>query len=145
MTDGPAKFKDLSVLAKGHIAELAVMMRAVSHGIEVFRPTVDGCHTDAIMVPPSGELCKIQIKLVRTYPKRPKPHIDIRMKFTSGKPVKYEEGAYDFLIGYDAAVDRAYIYTASELSSFKAAANVTEDAAERWDKILGDSEGNLLQ
>ena len=50
--------------------------------------------------------------------------------------IRYDEGAFDFFVGYDLREDVCYVYSASELTKYKSGKTMTGVDAERWDKLI---------
>ncbi len=48
---------------------------------------------------------------------------------------RYETGEFDFIIGYYLFNDTAYVYSFDEVANHKTFITISEQHAERWDKL----------
>lgn len=125
---------------KAKLAEAAVLFRLVLNGFEPMSPVFDGDKTDWAVRRPDGKLRTIQVKWASSE-KGGSPTISIRHSAgpkKRGKLSTYKEGDFDFLVGYDYRTDTCYIYSWDEVKGLKRSVSISENAVERWDKIMGD-------
>ncbi len=128
--------RELSKAEKGQIAEAAVLFRLVLHGLQVLTGVFDGGRVDWLVEVPSGKLARLQVKWARRK-KHGLPVFYLTCSDGRGRTRRYQEGEFDFLVGYDLFTDTAYVYSWKELSANVDSISVRPDAAERWDKIIG--------
>ena len=126
--------KELLPQRKGNIAEAAVRFRLELHGFQVFSSPFDGDKFDFIVRPPdSSQLFKLQVRWVGQIHGRP----IVRLTCADGhhKRRRFQEGEFDFIIGYYLFNDTAYVYSFEEVADNKFVFTVSEEHAERWDKL----------
>lgn len=143
---GPQKIKDIAspskhyevvkdcALTNAHkmaISESAVLFRLALHGYAASTPVFEGVKIDwLVKVPTTGRIIQIQVKTVR------KGSISLRCANGRGKLRRYMEGEFDVIVGYDLFRDTAYVYLAQEVMHLGYVATASQEAAERWDKLL---------
>jgi hypothetical protein len=121
---------------KGRIAEAAVLFRLFLHGFEVYDPIADGDKADWVVeVSESGSIYKIQVRCVTTPWKHGLPGINLRCAQGHNKLRRYAKGEFDFIVGYYLFNDTAYVYSFDEVAQHKAFIAISEEHAERWDKL----------
>lgn len=133
MTDG----RPLTRVAKGQIAEAAVLFRLTLHGLYVLSPVFDGGRTDWLVETRAGTLSKLQVKWASRSGRYGLPSMSLTCSEGHSGRRRYRESEFDFIVGYDLFRDIAYVFSWSEVSGHKTRITVSKDAAERWDKILG--------
>lgn len=117
----------------GQISEIAVKLRLVLLGYEVFEPTSKQAKADLVVL--VGErFKKIQIKSGKQGT-HGRPSFSLICVDGHGKERRYRDDEFDLLVGYDLYEDKAYVFTASELTSYKRAVSSCDNALERWDKL----------
>jgi|GEM_PF-1275073 len=123
---------------KGSIAEAAVLFRFALHDLEPFVSVFDGDKIDfMVRVPNSGNVLKIQVKYLSHRPQYGLPSISLTCTEGHGKRRRYQEGEFDFIVGYYLYNDTAYIYSFDEVANLKTVVTISEEHAERWDKLPG--------
>lgn len=119
---------------KGKIAEAAALHRMVLLDFEVYGSPFDGDKADWVVRAPGGDLAVVQVKWA-THPKKGSPTLKLRAADGRGNLRPYEEGEFDYLVGYDLWSDTCYVWTWDEVKHLKSAVSITDTAAERWDKF----------
>jgi hypothetical protein len=137
-----SKFADIiqsrvsSTDQKGAVAEAAAIFRLKAWGLVPHLPLCQGGKSDiAVYVPDTGRLLKVQVKWAGRSD-RDVPRIPLRSESCGKRGVRYAHDAWDFLVGYDALEDVCYVYAAHELDGNVNTKTPSDDAAERWDKLL---------
>jgi hypothetical protein len=137
-----SKFADIirdrvkSTDQKGAVAEAAAIFRLKAWGLVPHLPLCQGGKSDiAVYVPETGRLLRVQVKWAGRAD-RDVPRIPLRSEDGGKRGVRYAQDAWDFLVGYDAVEDICYVYAAHELNGNINTKTPTDDAAERWDKLL---------
>lgn len=131
---------NLSRHQKSQLAETAVLYRLILHGLGAFKPVSAWDTADLLVtIPQSQKTVRVQIKCAMTCNKSGLPYVSLRRVWNAKTPgschmEKYHDGDFDILVGYDAISDVAYVWTWDEVSS-KSTITVSEESAERWDKI----------
>lgn len=121
---------------KGAVAEAAAIFRMKAWGLVPHLPLCQGGKSDiAVYVPDTGRLLRVQIKWAGRA-NRGVPTIPLRSEDGGKRGIRYAHNAWDFLVGYDAQEDICYVYSADELVGHVATKTPSDDAAERWDKLL---------
>ena len=113
----------------GNISEAAVIFRLLVNGFQIFNSIFDGDKCDVVVINKKNRAIKIQIKTAHQG-KTGLPLIKLR-----NRNGKYLVGEYDFLIGYDAFSDSAYIYSFDDTINKKSTVTICDSAKERWDKL----------
>jgi hypothetical protein len=124
--------KNYSTMQKGKIAETAVLFRLVLNNFNVFGSFFDGDKEDWIVgLCGFSKLVKIQVKSTRRL-KACSPLI-----YLSGShgERRYKESDFDFIIGYDLYLDRAFVFSWDETKKYKSAITITKESEENWGKI----------
>jgi hypothetical protein len=130
----PSKFytmrvSGLTTMQKGKIAEAAVLFRLVLHGLSVYGSPFDGDRTDWLVETPKGAQ-KVQVKSLH------KSSISLRRTNKRvGSHCRYKKGEFDFIVGYCLHSDTAYVYSWKDVSKHQCSISVSQDFAERWDKL----------
>jgi transposase-like protein len=116
---------------KGKVAEAAVAFRLALNGLEFYR----GDNTKAdFIIDTGGHSKKLQVKWARLSPKTGLPFA--RIVCSNGrKHRKYRPEELDFIVIYNFYTDIAYVYSLAEIGN-REYVTITEDAAERWDKLF---------
>jgi hypothetical protein len=130
-----AQNQNWSSLQKAKVAEAAILLRLVLHGLNPYTSVFDGDKIDWIVEhPSSGRLLKLQVKWARRYV----GGADISVRCSNGtrKRRKYEDKEFDYIIAYDLFSDTAFVYSKADVGHVRHAIALRDDAAERWDKIL---------
>jgi len=123
---------------KAEVAETAVLLRLILHGMRPFRPVFNGAKADWLIENPlSGQTSKIQVKWASCWGSSGLPVVGLRCAKGHHTIRNYLQGEFDFLVGYDYFTDTAYVWTWEEVKHLKAAITVHPDAAEAWHKIMG--------
>lgn len=118
---------------KAKIAESAVLFRACLHGFHVFGSMFDGDRADWVILVEDTPL-KIQVKWAKDVGKG-LPRISLMRYEGNRKTVRYKKGDFDFIVGYDLFTDTAYVYSWADVARNKTTVSISENAAERWDKL----------
>ena len=126
--------QDLSRARKGRIAEAAVLFRLALHGLVPFRAAFDGESVDWV-VDVDGYFKKIQVKWAAVR-KSGKPSISLMRTEGHNVQRRYSSTEVDFIVGYDLRSDTCYVWSMEELRSEKYRMVISQDAAERWDKLM---------
>ncbi len=127
--------RELTRLEKAKIAESAVAFRLALHGFHIYGSQYDGDKPDWVAeVPETGKFHNIQVRWARSG-QHGLPYINLRCTVGHSVQQRYAEGDFDFIVGYDLYSDTAFVYSAAEVASLKAAVAMSWDHAERWDKL----------
>lgn len=120
---------------KGEIAEAAVLFRLALHGLPAFRAQFDNDKADWVVRTPLG-LKTIQVKWA-SHKKQGAPVCSLRCNEGGSHKGKrpYQEGAFDYLVGYDLYTDTAYVWTWDEVKEKSAGVSISPEAAEAWGKL----------
>lgn len=119
---------------KGKIAEVAVLLRLLIMGWEVYGPIVGNNKFDWV-VNINNQLKRIQVKSALQV-KSGLPLAYLRCADGRNRVRKYMDNELDFIAVYDQFTDTAYIWAQNELTN-RTAVSICPEAAERWDKLLG--------
>ena len=129
-------WQNLSQQQKGRIAEAAVLFRLSLHGFHVYASLSDGDKADwMVEVPESGKRLKLQVRCVNLPWKHGLPGVGLRCAQGHNSRRRYVTGEFDFIIGYYLFNDTAYVYSFDEVADHKAFIAISEQHAERWDKL----------
>lgn len=127
--------RELTRLEKAKIAESAVAFRLALHGFYIYGSQYDGDKPDWVVeVPETGKFHKIQVRWARGGQQGMR-FINLVCTVGHGVQQRYKDGDFDFIVGYDLYSDTAFVYSAAEVASLKAAVAMSWDNAERWDKL----------
>ena len=124
----------LPVHQKSKVAEAAVVLRLLLQGCSVYSSVFDGDKYDCVVSTSKGRLLKVQVKSTGVA-KYGNPRINVRCSNGRGQHRLYRKEEVDILVAYDLYLDRAYVYTFSELNRYKGMIVVSPEAEERWDKL----------
>lgn len=117
------------------VSETAVLLRLLAQGFAVFGSVFDGDVADWVVEDlDSHRMWKLQVKTTNHSSNKAGglPYTSLKRASNSKR---YERGDFDFIVGFDLFEDRAYVWSWAEVEHLKAAVTVSEDAAERWDKL----------
>ena len=129
-------WRSLTSQQKGKIAEAAILFRLALHGFNVFTSIFDGDKADWIVEAPGiGKADKLQVRCVNSTLKYGLPNILLTCAEGHNGRRRYREGEFDFIVGYYLYNDVAYVYSFDEVVKHKTYITVSEDHAERWDKL----------
>ena len=129
-------WQNLSRQQKGRIAEAAVLFRLSLHGFHVYASLSDGDKADwMVEVPESGKRLKLQVRCVNLPWKHGLPGVGLTCAQGHNNRRRYATGEFDFIIGYYLFNDTAYVYSFDEVADHKAFIAISEQHAERWDKL----------
>lgn len=133
-----AKASKLSSLQVAKVSETAVLLRLLAHGFTPFGSPFDGDRADWVVeVPETGRFCKLQVKTMQRL-KHGRPLASIRHRHNRrGGALRYKEGDFDFLVGFDLFADSCYVWSWEELVDLKTMVAACSKAWERWDKLRG--------
>ena len=125
---------------KGKIAEAAVLFRLCLYQLIPFGSPFDGDRVDwLVLVPGSNKILKLQVKWASVQlhagERRGSPMVSLRRSSTHRGRIRFQPGDFDYLIGYDLYTDTCYVWSEKELAGQKGQIAVSEEAAERWDKL----------
>lgn len=130
--------KTLSPHDKAKVAEAAVLLRLVLHGLTTFGSIFDGDKADWLVETPKGRLCRLQVKWATTYGAHGLPRVSLCCSSGHrGDKRRYQRAEFDVIVGYDLFTDTCYVWTWDEVEQLATSVSVCDGAAERWDKILG--------
>jgi hypothetical protein len=131
---------NLPTQQKGKIAEAAVLFRLLLHGFIAYKSPFDGDKTDFMVeVPETGERLKLQVRWMATPTRHGLPGILLTCADGHHKRRRYRPGEFDFIVGYYLFNDTAYVFSFDEVTHLKTHATVSEEHAERWDKLKRSS------
>jgi transposase-like protein len=120
---------------KGKVAEAAVFFRLALHGFYIYNSPFDGDKTDWLVeVPETGKILKLQVRCVNAH-KHGLPGVLLTCAEGHNKRRRYEQGEFDFIIGYYLFNDTAYVFSFDELIKHKTKVAISEKYAEKWDKL----------
>lgn len=80
-------------------------------------------------------LIKLQVRWLSA-PAYGLPTLNLRCADGHHKRRRYRENEFDFIVGYYLFNDTAYVYSFAEIADRKAYVAISEEHAERWDKLL---------
>ncbi|HEX8847442.1 MAG TPA: group I intron-associated PD-(D/E)XK endonuclease [Pyrinomonadaceae bacterium] len=128
-------WQGMSSQQKGKIAEAAIFFRLTLHGFNIYTAFSDGDKTDwLVAVPETGKILKLQVKCANVH-----SHglLGIQLTCAEGyhKRRRYKQGEFDFIIGYYLYNDTAYVFSFDELINHRTKVAISEQYAERWDKL----------
>lgn len=125
----------LSKSQKGAVSEAAILFRLSLVGCEVFGSPFDGAKEDwVVSVPPEGRLIRVQVKSV-TSGQYGLPYVPLRCTEGHNTARRYQEGDFDFVVGYDLFTDTAYVWSWDEVRHLKTTVTICPEAAEAWHKL----------
>jgi len=127
------KGESLTRARKARIAEAAVLFRLALHGFVPFGAAFDGERADWV-VDVEGRLLRLQVKWVKTE-SHGLPLVSLNCTEGHNQQRRYQQGDFDFIVGYDLLADLAYVWSWKEVEKHKKSITVSPDAAERWDKL----------
>jgi len=127
--------KDFSRLQKSKIAESAVLLRLSMFCMSAFCSPFDGDKADWLVETPSGEIYKIQVRWAKMHDVG-LPTVSLRCANGAHGNRRFEEGEFDFIVGYDFYSDTAYVWSWNDVAHLKSAVTVSESTAEQWNKML---------
>lgn len=120
---------------KAGIAESAVLFRLFLHGFVPFAPIYNGGKIDWLVHDPeSNRIHKIQVKWVEKQ-KSGLPVIPLRYTQGHAGHAAYQEGDFDFIMGYDLYSDTVYVFAWDEVKGHRSGITIKSANAERWDKL----------
>ncbi len=131
--------KDSDTRNSMKISEAAILFRLAVYGFEVYSSFFDGTKVDFVVESRNNPaLLKIQVRTTKRPPSTGYgvPQVSLMCQAGRKKLRRYTDSEMDCLIGYDQPTDTAYIWVASELKNHRRQISITEEASERWDKIL---------
>lgn len=126
--------KQLSSTTKARVAEAAVTLRLALLGFRVFRSVFEGDRVDCIVLVGQSTV-KIQVKWARAPKNGGLPCVRLCCSNGRGKFRRYQEGDFDFLVGYDLYSDTAFVWSWADLRDYETVVTISAEAAERWGKI----------
>lgn len=129
--------ENLSNRQKGQIAEAAVSLRCLLHGMSVFSSAYDGNTADRIVETPGGHIWKLQVRWCRKT-KRGAPLVKLVCE-NEHRYRRFQPGDFDFIVGYSLYEDTAFVFSWDETAALKKSVSVTEDSREAWHKLLGEA------
>jgi len=127
----------MSPAQKGKVAEAAAMLRLQVHGIPAYKSPFDGDRIDLVILGQDGKAKKCQVKWAKSA-RTGLPSVPIRCADGRSRLRRYKDDEFDFLLGYHYFSDTMYVWSMDELKNQKQTITVTENAAERFDKIKSD-------
>lgn len=128
--------KSLTRHTKSKIGEAAVLFRLVLHECEVYGSPFDGDSADWVVKSPSGTMIKIQVKWAYKNDKYyGLPYVRLVKTRGHNTRTQYEEGDFDFVVGYCLYNDSCYVWSFDEVKGKKSVA-ISEDTKESWNKLL---------
>jgi len=130
--------RDYTRHQKAKIAEAAVLLRVVVFGMTAYRSVFDGDKVDWFVETPQGRTWKVQVKWVRES-RHGLPGVSLRCHEGNRDLRRYQEGEFDFIVGYDLYTDVSYVWSFEEAEHLRNSVTVCAEAAERWDKLLAKS------
>lgn len=128
-------WQTMSRQQKGKVAEAAVYFRLALHGFNIYSSFFDGDKADWLVeVPETGKILKLQVRCVYSN-QHGLPGILLTCAEGHHKRRRYKPGEFDFIIGYYLYNDTAYIFSFDELINHRTMVTISEQHAERWDKL----------
>jgi transposase-like protein len=128
--------RELLPQQKGNIAEATVLFRLALLNFKVFSLPFDGDELDLVVRPPNSKrYIKLQVRWLSA-PAYGLPTLNLRCADGHHKRRRYRENEFDFIVGYYLFNDTAYVYSFAEIADRKAYVAISEEHAERWDKLL---------
>jgi len=127
---------DLSRCQKAKIAEAAILFRLCLFGHSTFGSVFDGDKTDWLVeVSSKKHPVKIQVKWVKKPSRGGLPTISLTCVKGHNQVCRYQEGDFDFVVGYDFRTDTAYVFSWDDVKANKRTISIRPDCAEAWDKL----------
>ena len=127
------KRNGLTSMQKANLAEAAILFRLCLHGFKVFGSPFDSDVEDwLVIVPQTGKVKKVQVKVAYHHPDHGLPIIAVRRNH--GK-ARYQQCDFDFIVGYDLYSDKAYVFSFAETAKCQTTITVDVSAEEAWDKF----------
>lgn len=123
---------------KAKIAEAAVLLRLVLHGMAPYCSPFDGDRADWIVeVPQTGRVLRVQVKWAHEG-RHGLPTVTLRRSTgEKRRKARYDDRDFDILAGYWFYKDTVYVWTRSEVAGHQTSVTIGEDSEERWDKLNG--------
>jgi hypothetical protein len=128
--------KKYSLDDKCRIAEAAVLFRLTLYGFRTYSSVFDGDRIDWL-IEKNGEYFKLQVKWLASS-RTGLPILNLRRSKGHSGSTPYEEGDYDFIVGYWLYNDTAYVFSRREVAKYRSNIAVSVSAAEAWLKINAD-------
>lgn len=119
-----------STLDIGRLSEAAILFRLTLHRFHVLKPFFEGDVADCLVRNDTGKCFRIQVKTVLH--RAGSQSVSLRKSYSSKR---YEEGEFDFIVGYNPSEDAAYVWSADEVKHLSATVSICPSAREAWHKI----------
>jgi hypothetical protein len=120
---------------KSKLAETAILFRLILHKFNAFKPVSDWDTGDWFVEDPNtSRTFRVQVRCVKRE-RYGLPVVSLRKVGNKGKSSRFKDDDFDFIVGYDAVSDEAYVFSSDEVSGNLAVVAVRPDALERWDKL----------
>lgn len=127
----------LSSDQKMRIAESAALFRMALFGLRAFRATFDNDRSDFLVISSSGKW-SVQVKWCQVG-QYGLPYLPLRRSCGERRSkLRYEEGDFDFIVGYDLDSDACYVFSESEVREHASSITVDPSALEAWNKMKRD-------
>jgi len=128
----------LSNHQKAKIAEAAVLLRLVLHGMTPYGSPFDGDRADWVVeAPQTGRILKVQVKWAHEG-RHGFPTVSLRRSTgEKRRKARYDSSDFDILAGYWFYRDTVHVWTAAEVEANSAGVTVSEDSEEKWEKLIG--------
>jgi transcriptional regulator with XRE-family HTH domain len=124
----------LSSDRKMRIAESASLFRMSLFGLRAFRSTSDNDRSDFIVLSTSGKW-SVQVKWCQVGPYG-LPYIPLRRSCGERRSkLRYEQGDFDFIVGYHLDFDACYVFSEAEVREHTSSITVDASALEAWKKM----------
>ena len=128
-------WRGISNQRKGKIAEAAILFRLALHGFNAYLSISDGEKADWLVeIPETGKVLKLQVRNVCSF-KHGLPGVLLTCTQGHNKRRRYKSGEFDFIVGYYLFSDTAYVFSFNEVARNKTFVAISEEYAERWDKL----------
>jgi len=130
--------ENLSNHQRAKVAEAAVLLRILIHGMSPYGSVFDGDKTDWLVeVPNTPRVLKIQVKWTQRSREHGLPLVGLTCSDGHKGKRCYKPGEFDFIVGYDYFTDMTYVWSWEEVASYKAVIAICPEAEEAWHKITG--------
>lgn len=109
------EWSDLSVLARGELAEIRAAELLTYVGLSVWQP-IQINHIVDLVASRTGVACRIQVKTASYDKKTDRFRLTVGTKNKESAHIRYAEGAFDFAMVYCPGVDAMYIFSEAQLA-----------------------------
>ena len=129
---------NLNGIQVAKVSETAVLLRLLSQGFNPFGSMFDGDKADWLVeIPQTGKIWKVQVKTARWLSSGlPTVELSSGAGHRNGRK-RYQQGDFDFIVGFDLYTDTAYVWSWGEVEHLKTSVTICPEAEEKWEKLIG--------